>query len=355
MEYDILIVGAGLTGATIAALNRDKKILMLENDEVGGMCRTENYNGIDVHLHGPHIFHTNNDRVWKFINKYAEFNNYIHAAKATIGDRVLDFPINLNVYNDLYLIDSPEVASTLIQESDADNFEDYLIEKIGVDLYDMYYKGYTEKMWGMPAHHIPLFIAKRVPIRTSFNNKYFNDKYQGIPINGYTEMIEKMIEHVEIRNVDFCKRKEEFESMAEHVIYTGSIDEYFNYELGELPYRSMEYFMSIEPVKDYQGVSQMNFPDKDVHYTRIIEHKHFNWVDKDSTIIHKEYPRQWRRNSHLKRFYPIPIEENEHLYDRYLSLEHKAIFAGRLGTYKYMNMDECIEQAMIINDNFINP
>jgi len=353
MKYDMVIVGAGLTGATIAALCPDKKILILEKDEVGGACRTENFGGIDVHKHGPHIFHTSNEHVWRFVNKYAEFNGYVHRVKANVDGQIYPMPINLETYNRLYSIDTPSRAKELITESDADNFEDYLVEKIGPDLYDKFYKGYTEKFWGVPANSIPAFIAKRVPIRTSYNDLYFNDKYQGVPVDGYTNMINRMIDHCDIQQVDFNSDRDYYESLADVVIYTGSIDEYYDYELGVLPYRSCEYYMSIVPESDYQGIGQMNYPDDDVLYSRVIEHKHFNWVDTESSIITYEHPRQWKKGSHLKRFYPMPFIESTSLYDDYEALDGKAIFAGRLGTYSYINMDEAVRRAMILFETTI--
>lgn len=353
MRYHMVLVGAGLTSATIAALNTDKKILVVERDEIGGMCRTENEGDIEVHKYGPHIFHTSNHKVWSFVNQYATFNGYVHRAKACVEDNILSFPINLETYNQLYAGSkpfSPDDLSTLIVENDADNFEDYLAEKIGYDLYDKFYKGYSEKMWGMPAKNIPLFIAKRIPIRTSYNDLYFNDLYQGVPKDGYTVMIERMMEHCDIQSLDFLSDKDYYESLADTVIYTGSVDEYFDYELGELPYRSMEYFMSIEPCKDFQGIGQMNYPDDDVPYTRIIEHKHFNWINRPITITTTEYPRPWKRGGHLNRFYPIPLQENMNLYEEYYRMDSKAIFAGRLGDYSYINMDEAIKRAMILDE-----
>lgn len=346
----MVLVGAGLTSATFAALNPDKKILVLEKDNIGGLCRTENISGIEVHLYGPHIFHTNHRAAWSFVNKYAEFNRYTHRAKSNVDGQVLPFPINLETYNRLYGVESPEQAKALIDDSDADNFEDYLIERMGHDLYDKYYKGYAEKMWGMPANIIPAFIAKRVPIRSSYNDLYFDDLYQGIPKEGYTVMIERMTEHCEIQNVDFLSDKDYYESLADTIIYTGSIDEYFDYEYGILPYRTLDIEITEEDTEDYQGISQMNYPDEDVDYVRIIEHKHFNPVKTDNTIISKERPKPWRRGSKLKRMYPIPLLENEMKYQDYTGIEHKAIFAGRLGTYTYMNMDQCILQAMKINE-----
>lgn len=353
MKYDVVIVGAGLTGATISACLPDKRILVLEKDDVGGMCRTENFNGIEVHKYGPHIFHTSNEQVWKFVNKYAEFNGYVHRAKANIDGDIYPFPINLEVYNRMYHINTPDKAEELITENDADNFEDYLVDKIGPDLYDKYYKGYAEKFWGVPANSLPSFIAKRIPVRTSYNDLYFSDRYQGVPMHGYTNMINNMMSHCDIEQADFNSDREYYESLADIVIYTGSIDEYFDYELGVLPYRTCEYFMSIVGEKDYQGIGPMNFPDDDVKYTRAIEHKHFNWVETDSTIVSYEHPRQWKRGGNLKRFYPLPFTDNVNLHEEYAMMDHKAIFAGRLGTYSYINMDEAVRRALILFEETI--
>jgi len=349
-EYDILLIGAGISSATIAASLPDKKILVLERGELGGMARTEEYNGIDVHKYGPHVFHTSNSTVWEFMNRFATFNGYIHRCKSMVNGIVRSFPVNLSTYNELYNMDSPEYVKGLMGESNADNFEDYLIEKVGPDIYDKFYKGYWEKLWGMPARHIPLFIAKRIPIRTSFNDLYFNDLYQGVPIDGYTAMIEKMFERCDVMNVDFMNDKDRYESLADVVVYTGSVDEYFDYSLGVLPYRSMKYYLDIEPVEDFQGTAQMNYCDERVPFTRKIEHKHFNWVDTKSSIVTIEYPKPWYKGSKLQRFYPIPLEQNEELYASYIQLDHKAYFAGRLGKYKYMDMDQCVEEAMYLSE-----
>jgi UDP-galactopyranose mutase len=351
MKYDVLLVGAGLTSATIAAKLKDKRILILEKSDVGGMCRTENMNNIEVHMFGPHIFHTNNKEVWRFLEEFTEFNGYIHRAKSNVDGQILSFPINLSTYQQLYGTDNPSVAKGLIDENASEDFEDYLMGKIGHDLYDKFYKGYVEKFWGMPASNIPSFIAKRVPVRSSFNDLYFNDTFQGVPKYGYTDMINQMIEHCDIKMVDFMSDKEYYESLAPVVVYTGSVDEYFDYQLGELPYRSCEYYLSIEPVEDFQGIAQMNYPDEEIPYTRIIEHKHFNWVDSPVTITSEEHPRKWKRGGHLQRFYPIPLQDNMILYEDYCALEHKAIFAGRLGTYTYMNMDRCVEEAMELSEH----
>lgn len=349
-QYDILIVGCGISGASIAAQFPDKRILIMERDEIGGMCRTENHNGIEVHMNGRHVFHTDNHEVWEFVNRYATFNGYIHRTKSVVDGQILSFPINLNTYQHLYQIDTPDMAKELINTPTEDSFtdyEDYLIQKVGPDLYDKFYKGYTEKFWGMPARNMPMFMARRIPVRSSFTDQYYTSRYQGVPIEGYTAMIEKMTAHCDIMNIDFLSDKEYYESLADVVVYTGSVDEYFDFTLGNLPYRSCEYMMSIEPVEDFQGIAQMNYCDADVPYTRIIEHKHFNWIDGiKTTVTTTEYPKKFVRGKGLKRFYPIPLEDNESLYNEYISLDHKAYFAGRLGRYRYMNMDECIEESM---------
>lgn len=355
MKYDIVIVGSGLTGATIAALNTNKRILIIEKGEIGGLCRTEKMGKIDVHKHGAHIFHTNNKRVWDFVTGWADFNGYIHQVNVDIEGQIFPLPINLDTYQRLYGIDSPELAQQLIDKSDADNFEDYVIDVIGPDLYDKYYKGYTTKMWGIDPKELPAFIAHRIPVRTSRYSLYFNDKYQGVPLNGYTDMMMHMTSHCDFENADFNADRNYYESLADKVVYTGAIDEYFDYIWGELPYRTIEHKTSIvEGVQDYQGVAVMNYSDEDVPFIRIIEHKHLNWVDEDFTVISVEHPRQWRRSGNHVRMYPIPTQNNEDLYQRYLEMDHKAIFAGRLGQYKYLNMDQCIEHAMEIQETHLS-
>jgi len=350
MQYDILLVGAGITNATIAALNRDKKILILERDDIGGLCRTEEYNNIHVHKHGAHVFHTSIRHVWDFVNQYANFNGYVHRIKAMVGGEILSFPINLDIYNRLYQLDSPEYVKELISSSDADNFEDYLIESIGDDLYDKFYKGYAEKLWGLPAHLLPRFLAIQSSVRSTFNDIYYDDVYQGVPANGYTAMIEDMTSHCEILNIDFMSDKEYYESIADVVIYTGSVDEYFDYRFGELPYRSVVHYMDIEPVEDMFGIAQMNYCDESIPYIKKIEHKHLNPVNTKSTIITTEYVKQWVRGRGMTRAYPIPLEGNHSLYSQYVSLPHKAIFAGSIGNYVLMDMDECVMEGMHISD-----
>jgi UDP-galactopyranose mutase len=349
-KYDMILVGAGLTNATIAALNPDKNILIVEKSKIGGMCRTENTMGIDVHVYGPHIFHTSSKKAWDFVNKYAEFNGYVHSAKSIIDGKPLDFPINLSVYQHLYGFDTPSEIKEIIYENDNDNYEDYLREKIGNNLYELFYKHYTEKFWGMPATQVPTFIGKRVPVRTSFNNNYFDDRFQGAPIDGYSSMIERMISHCEVVYADFNANKDYFEPMSDVILHTGSIDEYFDYSLGELQYRSCEYINNLVETEDHQGVAQYNYPDKDVAFTRKIEHKHFNWVDLPYTIISTEYPLKWTPDGNVSRFYPIPTDENKQLYDKYASMDTKVKFLGRLGSYRYLNMDQCVLEAMSVCD-----
>jgi UDP-galactopyranose mutase len=358
MKYDIIIVGSDLTAATIAALNKDKKILILERGEIGGLHRTENYNGIDVHKYGANIFHTSSRFIWDFINSQSSvniMNNYRHRVKAMTDGYIRSFPINLQTYSDLYNIDEPSIMEDSLDDPFyADNYEDYLIDKLGVDLYDKFYAHYSLKKWGIPPKLLPSFLAKEIPVRSSYNDEYYDDLYQGVPTFGYTSLIEDMTSHCDVQHTEFLADREYIEKMGKLIIYTDAIDEYFAYEHGQLPYRTAEYRMSFEPVKDFQGTAIMRYCDHSVQFTRIIEHKHFNHAESDVTITTTEYPRMYKVGSEYKRILPIPLGANEDLYSRYLDQsDEKVIFAGIIGSYSLMDLADCVSQGFNINDKYI--
>jgi UDP-galactopyranose mutase len=353
MKYDIVIVGSGITAATIAALAEGRRILLMDNHDFGGIYRTENMNDIEVFKYGPYIVHTDDMYVWNFLNGYSQMLPYIHRSKSIVEDQTYSFPINLDTYQRLYHADSPEYARELLTENGNWSAEEYLLEKIGDDLYDKFYHGYLWKAWGMDPRQLPAYIIQHIPVRISYNDFMYDNRYQGVPSDGYTTMLERMTSHCDVQQMDFNGDKDYYESLAPIVVYTGSVDEYFDYELGELPYRSFEYHLSIEPTADYQGIAQVNFPDEEVVYTRSIEHKHIHWVDTPTTIVTQEIPRRYKRGGYLLRVNSIPIQSNIDLYDEYVAMEHKAIFAGRMGTYRNMNIEQCVLHAMDIFENNI--
>ena len=358
--YDYLIVGAGLYGATFARLMKEKgkKILIIERrNHIGGNCYTETIDDIHVHKYGAHIFHTSNKKIWDFINQFAEFNNYINSPIAYYKGELYNLPFNMNTFHQLWGVQTPEDALKKIEEQRAvyahitnpKNLEEQALVLGGRDIYEKLIKGYSEKQWGMKATDIPAFIIRRLPFRFVFDNNYFNDKYQGIPIGGYTKLIEKIIDDTEVRlNTDFLENKEEYKKIARKIVFTGPIDAYYDYCFGPLAYRSL-YFehTALKDVCNYQGNAVFNYTDADVPYTRIIEHKHFEFGQQKGTVISKEYPAKWEIGK--ESFYPINDEANQTLYKKYQQLneqEPQIIFGGRLGQYQYYDMDKTIEQAI---------
>ena len=355
--YDYLIVGSGLYGSTLAyeLTKIGKKVLVIEkSNHVGGNIYTENIEDIEVHMFGAHIFHTNNKLIWEYINQFDEFNNFINSPMAIYNNEIYNLPFNMNtfskIWNDVF---KPEDALKHINEErkeignkEPTNLEEQAISLVGRTIYEKLIKGYTEKQWGKDCTELPTFIIKRLPVRLTYNNNYFNSKYQGIPLHGYTNIINKMLKGVEVKlNTDYFSDKDYFNSLANKVIYTGKIDEYYDYCYGKLEYRSLRFEHEILNVKNYQGNAVINYTSKDVPYTRIIEHKHFNNDISDKTIITKEYP---VINDDFP-CYPINNQANNYLYDKYYKLsqkEEKVIFGGRLGNYKYNDMDKTIEDAL---------
>ena len=358
--YDYLIVGAGLYGATFAykMKNKGKKVLIIDKrNHIGGNCYTETINEIQVHKYGAHIFHTSNKKVWDFVNQFAEFNNYINSPIAYYKGELYNLPFNMNTFYQLWGVQTPQDALKKIEEQRAEythitepkNLEEQALVLGGRDIYEKLIKGYSEKQWGMKATEIPAFIIRRLPFRFTFDNNYFNDKHQGIPVGGYTKLIEKIIGDVEVRlNTDFLTDKEKYKKTADKIIFTGPIDAYYDYCYGPLAYRSLHFEHEIlKDIDNYQGNAVLNYTDADVPYTRVIEHKHFEFGQQHGTIISREYPAKWEIGK--ESFYPINDEENQALYEKYRTLseqEPQIIFGGRLGQYQYYDMDKTIEQAI---------
>lgn len=365
-KYDFLIVGSGLFGSTFAyeANKRGKKCLVIDKrNHIGGNIYTEKISGINVHKYGAHIFHTSNKKIWDYINKFSHFNNFINSPIANYKGDLYNLPFNMNTFYQMWGVHTPKEAKDRIENEIKEleikspkNLEEKAISLVGKDIYNKLIKGYTEKQWGCRCSELPSFIIERIPLRFTFNNNYFNDKYQGIPVNGYTSIIEKMLDGIEILlNTDYKSFITQNEGIAEYVIYTGAIDEFFDYCLGELEYRSLNFRTEEIDMEDFQGNAVVNYTDRDVAYTRIIEHKHFEFGEQSNTIISYEYPVKW--NKGIEPYYPINDEKNSLLYDDYLKLsKEKApniFFGGRLGMYRYFDMDKTIEAALILAEKLL--
>lgn len=366
MKYDYLIVGAGLFGAVIAdkAKQAGKKCLVIDKREhIAGNIYTEKVDGIDFHKYGAHIFHTSDKEVWDYVNSITEFNNFINCPMARYKDEIYNLPFNMNTFSKMWGIKTPQEAVDMIEKqkresgiTDPQNLEEQGISLIGKDVYNKLIKGYTEKQWGRRATELPAFIIKRLPVRLTYDNNYFNDKYQGIPVEGYTKLIEKMFDGTEIKlGCDYFANKEEYDNMADKIIFTGMIDEYYDYKFGTLEYRSLRFESETLDVENYQGVAVTNYTEYEVPYTRIIEHKHFNFAKTDKSIITKEYPANWNKGD--EPYYPINNDTNDNLYAKYKELsekENKVIFGGRLGMYKYYDMDDTIMAAFELAKKLFN-
>lgn len=363
-NYDFLIVGTGLFGAVSAYLLRKKgySILLIDKrDHIGGNVYTEKVNGINVHQYGAHIFHTSNKKVWDFVNGFVEFNRYTNSPVANYKGKLYNLPFNMNTFYQMWGVKTPEEAKAKIEEQKKEyhienpqNLEEQAISLIGKDIYEALIKGYTQKQWGRKCTELPAFIIKRLPVRFTFDNNYFNDKYQGIPEGGYTALIEKMLEGCEVRlGIDYFDQKEELDALADKVIYTGEIDRYFNYQYGHLQYRTVSFETELlEGVENYQGNAVVNYTDAETPYTRIIEHKHFEMfgaalAECPDTVISREYSKEWQPGD--EPYYPVNDDKNSELYAKYKALadaQTKVIFGGRLAEYKYYDMHKVIEQAM---------
>lgn len=361
--FNYLIVGSGLYGATIAqqAKKAGKSVLVIDKrPNIGGNIYTEKIEGINVHKYGAHIFHTNNKEVWDYVTSFVDFNRFTNSPVANYKGELYSMPFNMYTFNKMWGVVTPEEAAAKIEEQKKEitgepkNLEEQAISLVGRDIYEKLVKGYTEKQWGRDCKDLPAFIIKRLPVRLTFDNNYFNALYQGIPIGGYTKLIEKMLEGIEVRlNVDYLENKEELDKLAEKVIYTGPIDAYFNYKLGTLEYRSVRFENEILDKPNFQGNAAVNYTDRETPWTRIIEHKWFefgkdeNGNDLPKTVISREYSSEWKLGD--EPYYPVNDAKNSTLYEQYKALaeaEDNVIFGGRLGEYKYYDMDKTIEVAL---------
>jgi UDP-galactopyranose mutase len=356
-KYDYLIVGAGLFGSTFAyeATKKGKKCLVIDKrNHIGGNVFCENVHGINVHKYGAHIFHTSNKEIWNYINNFCEFNNFVLNVIANYHGELYDLPFNMNTFNKLWGVITPEEAKNKIDSQannilNPKNYEEQAISLVGTDVYKKLIKEYTEKQWGRDCKELPSFIIKRLPVRYTYNNNYYYDRYQGIPIGGYNQIFEKMLDKSDVElSSNYLDNKDKYDSLADKVIYTGMIDEFFNYKFGELEYRSLNFETEyLKGIDNYQGTSVMSFTSSDIPYTRIIEHKHFEMLDCKGTIITKEYPKTWHHGD--EAYYPINNDLNNDLFNKYKDLaskQEKVIFGGRLGNYKYYDMDKTIEAAL---------
>ncbi|OOM80325.1 UDP-galactopyranose mutase [Clostridium sp. BL-8] len=358
MKFDYLIVGSGLFGSIFAfeAKKKGKKCLVIDRrSHICGNIYSKEVEGIQVHQYGAHIFHTNNKEVWDYIKQFAEFNRYTNSPVARYKNELYNMPFNMNTFSKMWGTITPEEAKTKIREqiakfgvSEPRNLEEQAISLVGRDIYEKLVKGYTEKQWGRRATELPSFIIKRLPIRFTYDNNYFNDRYQGIPIGGYTQIIEKMLNGIEVKiNTDFFENREELEGIANKIVFTGMIDEFYEYRFGALEYRSLEFEHEILNEENYQGNAVVNYTEYEVPYTRIIEHKHFEYGTQPKTVITKEYPAKWNKGD--EPYYPINNERNNEIYNKYKELANKenyVIFGGRLAEYKYYDMHNIIEQAL---------
>lgn len=357
-KYDYLIVGAGLFGSVFAyeANKRGKKCLVIDKREhIGGNIYCENIENINVHKYGAHIFHTSNKKVWDYVNNFAEFNNYINSPVAVYKDELYNLPFNMNTFSKMWGISKPDEAKRIIQEQikelkieNPQNLEEQALSLVGTDVYRKLIKGYTEKQWGRDCTELPAFIIKRLPLRFTYDNNYFNDRYQGIPIGGYTNIIEKMLHNIDVKlNTDYFEFIKNNTDIADKTVYTGMIDEFYDYKYGVLQYRSLRFESEILECDNYQGNAVVNYTERKVPYTRIIEHKHFEYGNQNKTVITKEYPKEWNKGD--EPYYPINDTKNNSLYEKYKKLaeqEENVIFGGRLGGYKYYDMDKVIESAL---------
>jgi UDP-galactopyranose mutase len=370
--YDYLIVGAGLYGAVFAqeAMRHGKRVLVVDKrPHIAGNVYTQEVEGIQVHQYGAHIFHTNNRQVWDYVNQFAEFNRFTNSPVANYHGELYSLPFNMYTFNKMWGVVTPQEAAAKIEEqkkaagiTDPKNLEEQAISLVGTDIYEKLVKGYTEKQWGRPCDQLPAFIIKRLPVRLTFDNNYFNALYQGIPVGGYTGLVERMLNGAEVRlNTDYLAHKEELDALAHKVLYTGPIDAYFHYQLGALEYRSVRFETEVLDMPNFQGNAAVNYTDRETPWTRIIEHKWFEFgKDKDGndlpkTVISREYSSEWKPGD--EPYYPVNDEKNGALYEEYRRLaqgESKVLFGGRLGEYKYYDMDVVIASALAHSKEELN-
>lgn len=358
MMYDYLIVGAGFFGSIFAyeAHKRGKKVLVIDKrDHIAGNMYTENIDGINVHKYGAHIFHTSNKVVWEYLNQFTEFNQYINSPVANYKGEIYNLPFNMNTFNKLWGVVTPSEAKAKIEEQRKEhykenpkNLEEQAINLVGIDVYEKLIKGYTEKQWGKRATELPSFIIRRLPVRFTYDNNYFNDRYQGIPIGGYTKIFEKLLDGIEVKlKTNYFDNRSYFDGIANKVLYTGPIDEFYNFEFGILEYRSLDFETQTLDIDNYQGNAVVNYTERKVPYTRIIEHKHFEFLDTKKTVITKEYPATWTPGK--EPYYPVNDERNNQVANQYLQKaksETKYLFGGRLAEYKYYDMHAVVASAL---------
>lgn len=358
MKYDYLIVGAGLYGAVMAheLHKRGKRCLVIDRrDHIAGNIYCEEMEGIHVHKYGAHIFHTSNRQIWEYMNQFAEFNHYVNSPIAVYKDELYNLPFNMNTFSKMWGIRTPQEAKEMIAKqvqeagiTDPKNLEEQCLSLVGRDVFEKLVKGYTEKQWGRDCRELPAFIIRRLPVRFTYDNNYFNDRYQGIPIGGYTAIAERMLEGMEVRtNTDYFAFRKENPDIADQTIFTGMIDEYFGYRLGALEYRSVRFETEVLDCDNYQGNAVVNYTEKEIPYTRIIEHKHFEFGTQEKTVISREYSSEWKVG--MEPYYPVNDERNSRLYAEYRKLadaEDDVIFGGRLGSYRYYDMDKVVEAAL---------
>lgn len=356
--FDYLIAGAGLFGAVFAheAAKKGKTCLVIDKrSHIAGNIYTEQVEGINVHKYGAHIFHTSDRKVWDYVNQFAEFNNYINSPVASYKDELYNLPFNMNTFSKMWNIKTPAEAKAKIAEQIAElnidepqNLEEQALKLVGKDVYEKLVKGYTEKQWGRPCNELPAFIIKRLPLRFRYDNNYFSDRYQGIPIGGYTQIVEKLLANAEVKlNTDYFDFIKQNQNIAAKTVYTGAIDEFFEYKLGALEYRSVRFENEILDIDNYQGNAVVNYTTADVPFTRIIEHKHFEFGEQPKTVISREYSAEWKPG--VEPYYPVNNEKNNALYEQYRKLAEErkdVIFGGRLGLYRYLDMDKVIALAL---------
>ena len=354
MKYDYLIVGAGLFGAVFAyeATKKGKKCLVIDKrDHIAGNIYTKETENINVHQYGAHIFHTSDRKIWDYVNSFADFNNYINSPVAVYKDELYNLPFNMNTFSKMWNIKTPSEAKAIIEKqieelniTEPQNLEEQALSLVGTDVYEKLIKGYTEKQWGRDCKELPAFIIKRLPLRFTYDNNYFNDRYQGIPIGGYTKIVEKMLEGSDVLlDTDYFEFIKDNEGIADKVLFTGMIDEYYDFCYGHLEYRTVRFETEVLDCDNYQGNAVVNYTDREVPYTRIIEHKHFEFGKQEKTIISREYSTEWEPG--MEPYYPVNNERNNDLFEKYKALadkEEKVIFGGRLGNYKYYDMDKVI-------------
>jgi UDP-galactopyranose mutase len=358
-KYDYIIVGSGLFAATFAnmAVKKGRKCLVIEKrQEIGGNLYCEDIEGIHVHKYGAHIFHTSNREVWDFVNSFVEFNRYTNSPIANYHGEIYNLPFNMNTFSKMWGCQTPDEARKIIESqrsaaaAEPSNLEEQAISLVGTDIYQKLIKGYTEKQWGRDCSELPAFIIKRLPVRYTYDNNYFNDLYQGIPNGGYNALIQAMFAGCDMETgVDYNLNREKYQSMGDKILYTGTLDSYYDYQYGKLEYRSLRFESEVLDEKNHQGVAVVNYTDRETPYTRMIEHKHFEYGTQDKTVITKEYPAEWEEG--MEPYYPVNDEKNQKLFERYKALaenERNVLFGGRLAEYKYYDMDKVIASALCL-------